>query len=259
MTPGGLCRLKPAGGSLSPRQGRQPGCAAAQTCCHIAGGGLAAPIQGSRQHAGNMAEALVKPADAARAIPRGPTAVGPLRHGQETYANPFLAWPAGRIVQLCPGQALLPGAIWGKGPTKGRGKKRPVALAHNGANGNNKQRPAGQQPFGGPGRHVWPCKTGRAEPPNGMASGKGPAASPWGRGRQTSKAHCFLRCRAGLSAPAPPRRPRLGRRPAWARAASGISGCRPVCARPPRAACRGPAPAAWPRPDSSRRPLCLAR
>lgn len=73
-------------------------------------------------------------------------------------------------------------------------------------------------------------------------------------------AHCFLRCcRAGLSAPAPPRRPRLGRRPAWARAASGISGCRPVCARPPRAACRGPAPAAWPRPDSSRRPLCLAR
>ena len=115
-----------------------------------------------------MAEALVKPADAARAIPRGPTAVGPLRHGQETYANPFLAWPAGRIVQLCPGQALLPGAIWGKGPTKGRGKKRPVALAHNGANGNNKQRPAGQQPFGGPGRHVWPCKTGRAEPPNGI-------------------------------------------------------------------------------------------
>ncbi len=104
----------------------------------------------------------MKPADAARAIPRGPTAVGPLRHGQETYANPFLAWPAGRIVQLCPGQALLPGAIWGKGPTKGRGKKRPVALAHNGANGNNKQRPAGQQPFGGPGRHVWPCKTGRA-------------------------------------------------------------------------------------------------
>ena len=67
------------------------------------------------------------------------------------------------------------------------------------------------------------------------------------------------RRRAGLSAPAPPRRPRLGRRPAWARAASGISGCRPVCARPPRAACRGPAPAAWPRPDSSRRPLCLAR
>lgn len=104
----------------------------------------------------------MKPADAARAIPRGPTAVGPLRHGQETYANPFLAWPAGRIVQLCPGQALLPGAIWGKGPTKGRGKKRPVALAHNGANGNNKQRPAGQQPFGEPGRHVWPCKTGRA-------------------------------------------------------------------------------------------------
>lgn len=110
----------------------------------------------------------MKPADAARAIPRGPTAVGPLRHGQETYANPFLAWPAGRIVQLCPGQALLPGAIWGKGPTKGRGKKRPVALAHNGANGNNKQRPAGQQPFGESGRHVWPCKTGRAEPPNGI-------------------------------------------------------------------------------------------
>ena len=110
----------------------------------------------------------MKPADAARAIPRGPTAVGPLRHSQETYANPFLAWPAGRIVQLCPGQALLPDAIWGKGPTKGRGKKRPVALAHNGANGNNKQRPAGQQPFDGPGRHVWPCKTGLAEPPNGI-------------------------------------------------------------------------------------------
>ena len=216
----------------------------------------------------------MKPADAARAITRGPTAVGPLRHGQETYANPFLAWPAGRIVQRCPGQALLPGAIWGKGPTKGRGKKRPVALAHNGANGNNKQRPAGQQPFGGPGRHVWPCKTGRAEPPNGMASGKGPAAST-GEPRPPNKqgatgrprvagcllrlAHCFLRCRAGLSAPAPPRRPRLGRRPAWARAASGISGCRPVCARPPRAACRGPEPAAWPRPDSSRRPLCLAQ
>ena len=135
-----------------------------------------------------MAEALVKPADAARAIPRGPTAVGPLRHGQETYANPFLAWPAGRIVQLCPGQALLPGAIWGKGPTKGRGKKRPVALAHNGANGNNKQRPAGQQPFGEPGRHVWPCKTGRAEPPNGMASGKGHAASTGGGGAAAKQA-----------------------------------------------------------------------
>lgn len=99
---------------------------------------------------------------------------------------------------------------------------------------------------------------GRAAKRHGQRP-QGHAASPWGRGRQTSKAHCFLRCRAGLSAPAPPRRPRLGRRPAWARAASGISGCRPVCARPPRAACRGPAPAAWPRPDSSRRPLCLAR
>ncbi len=218
-----------------------------------------------------MAEALVKPADAARAIPRGPTAVGPLRHGQETYANPFLAWPAGRIVQLCPGQALLPGAIWGKGPTKGRGKKRPVALAHNGANGNNKQRPAGQQPFGEPGRHVWPCKTGRAaaakrhgqrQGPCRIALGprtpnkQGAAGRPRVAGYLLRLAHCFLRCRAGLSAPAPPR---LGRRPAWARAASGISGCRPVCARPPRAACRGPEPVAWPRPDSSRRPLCLAR
>lgn len=196
----------------------------------------------------------MKPADAARAIPRGPTAVGPLRHGQETYANPFLAWPAGRIVQLCPGQALLPGAIWGKGPTKGRGKKRPVALAHNGANGNNKQRPAGQQPFDGPGRHVWPCKTGRAEPPNGILGWQW--CMPHRPGAPAAKQ---ARRRAGLSAPAPPRRPRLGRRPAWARAASGISGCRLVCARPPRAACRGPEPAAWPRPDSSRRPLCLAR
>lgn len=130
----------------------------------------------------------MKPADAARAITRGPTAVGPLRHGQETYANPFQAWPAGRIVQLCPGQALLQGAIWGKGPTKGRGKKRPVALAHNGANGNNKQRPAGQQPFGGPGRHVWPCKTGRAQracapsaPSAGPAAGLGSSSERYFR------------------------------------------------------------------------------
>ena len=92
-------------------------------------------------------------------------------------------------------------------------------------------------------------------PPNKQ----GAAGRPRVAGCLLRLAHCFLRCRAGLSAPAPPRRPRLGRRPAWARAASGISGCRPVCARPPRAACRGPKPAAWPRPDSSRRPQCLAR
>lgn len=92
-------------------------------------------------------------------------------------------------------------------------------------------------------------------PPNKQ----GAAGRPRVAGCLLRLAHCFLRCRAGLSAPAPPRRPRLGRRPAWARAASGISGCRLVCARPPRAACRGPEPAAWPRPDSSRRPLCLAR
>lgn len=107
------------------------------------------------------------------------------------------------------------------------------------------------------GQRQGPCRIDRGglRPPNKQ----GATGRPRVAGCLLRLAHCFLRCRAGLSAPAPPRRPRLGRRPAWARAASGISGCRPVCARPPRAACRGPEPVAWPRPDSSRRPLCLAR
>lgn len=106
------------------------------------------------------------------------------------------------------------------------------------------------------GQRQGPCRIALGpRPPNKQ----GATGRPRVAGCLLRLAHCFLRCRAGLSAPAPPRRPRLGRRPAWARAASGISGCRPVCARPPRAACRGPEPAAWPRPDSSRRPLCLAR
>ena len=106
------------------------------------------------------------------------------------------------------------------------------------------------------GQRQGPCRIALGpRPPNKQ----GATGRPRVAGCLLRLAHCSLRCRAGLSAPAPPRRPRLGRRPAWARAASGISGCRPVCARPPRAACRGPEPVAWPRPDSSRRPLCLAR
>ena len=92
--------------------------------------------------------------------------------------TPTLSWHGPRAASC----SDAPGKCSCRAPfgEKGRGKKRPVALAHNGANGNNKQRPAGQQPFGEPGRHVWPCKTGRAEPPNGMASGKGHAASTGG-------------------------------------------------------------------------------
>lgn len=159
--------------------------------------------------------------------------------------TPTLSWHGPRAASC----SYAPGKRSCRAPSGGKGRRR--------------ARTARLALQNGPGRAA--KRHGQRQGPCRIALGsrtpnkQGATGRPRVAGCLLRLAHCFLRCRAGLSAPAPPRRPRLGRRPAWARAASGISGCRPVCARPPRAACRGPAPAAWPRPDSSRRPLCLAR
>lgn len=190
--------------------------------------------------------------------------------------TPTLSWHGPRAASC----SYAPGKRSCRAPSGGKGRRRAVAksgqllwptMAQMATTNNDRQansRSAGPDGTSGPAKRAgpsrqtaWPAaralphRPGGARPPNKQ----GAAGRPRVAGCLLRLAHCFLRCRGGLSAPAPPRRPRLGRRPAWARAASGISGCRPVCARPPRAACRGPAPAAWPRPDSSRRPLCLAR
>lgn len=171
--------------------------------------------------------------------------------------TPTLSWHGPRAASC----SYAPGKRSCRAPFGEKGRRRAGAksgqllwptMAQMATTNNDRQansRSAGPDGTSGPAKRAGP------RPPNKQ----GATGRPRVAGCLLRLAPCFLRCRGGLSAPAPPRRPRLGRRPAWARAASGISGCRPVCARPPRAACRGPAPAAWPRPDSSRRPLCLAR